>query len=114
MQPVGERPQGAPESAGLCRPAGEGHGRHSAASATNATSWSCAPLLDLTHAYDVASRWWLLPLIHSVANGTAKALLSGLISRMGCGEAGRRLSFSEAIAWLDESRVEPENVTFEY
>ena len=65
----------------------------------------CAPMLDLTHSFDVASRWWLLPYVASVVNGTAKALLSGLIDRMGSAEAGQRLTFTEAVAWLDRAEL---------
>ena len=127
LVPAGQHaPQAAPESQGLCQHNGRWHDLNEELShvrsghsylrpiygyalsfgSKNATSTTlddsrCAPLIDLTHSHDVASKWWLLPYILSVANGTeAEAVLSGLMRQMSHPEARQRLSFSAALDWL--------------
>ena len=76
------------EALGLCEPA-----EHSRPGAPR----HCVPLSHLTHAYDVATRPWLLPM---AANHSP--LVAQLLPLLGAGPLpSARMSFSGALAWLD-------------
>ena len=78
----------APEALGLCEPA-----EHSRPGAPR----HCVPLSHLTHAYDVATRPWLLPM---AANHSP--LVAQLLPLLGAGPLpSARMSISGALAWLD-------------
>ena len=92
-------PQAAPETHGLCQ-----RGLTAVSGAVEETHGSCVPMLDLTHVYDVAAKWWLLPFICTVATGVAKARICELIRKMRKEDLRERLTFSRAILWLDASQ----------
>jgi hypothetical protein len=86
---VAEEGKGAPEARGMCERADP---RHPLATRR------CMPLSDLTHAFDVATKPWLLPL---AAQGSK--VVRQLVVRMRHARPDRRLSFSGALEWLDKA-----------
>ena len=62
----------------------------------NATRY-CVPISDLTHVYDAATKWWLLPLLASQSAAVAE-----ILPLMRSVRPESRLSFSGALARLEQ------------
>ena len=80
--------KGAPEARGMCEARDPRR--------PNATRY-CVPISDLTHVYDAATKWWLLPLLASQSAAVAE-----ILPLMRSVRPESRLSFSDAFARLEQ------------